>query len=155
MSTCASSAKPWFACYHEAGHALVAYLEGVRITSVRASRAGRGRVKPENLDDADPLAVLRVAHAGVAAERVGLGCESARLHVDSDDGTLAYQAKLKIDGNHRKLDQEAEQYVEAMFKEREAELRALATFICDRLNHVTPWADIKAELDRISCKMDD
>lgn len=59
------------------------------VKAVRAHATGTGRVEPANIHNADALAVLSVAHAGVAAERIGLGENSARLHADSDDGILA------------------------------------------------------------------
>ena len=147
MTTDTPTPKLLAACYHEAGHALLAHIEEVPIKSVRAKCSGTGKVEPVDIEKASPEAVLRIARAGVAAEQIALGIPTG-WDVNSDDGVLAHQAKLKMNGDLQEAEAAAVQHVETMLITRRQELDALATFICHRPNTTILWADIESELGR-------
>lgn len=138
------------ACFHEAGHALVAHLLDVRIESVSASESGTGKIEVIDIERQNHGDVVRVARAGAYGERVGMGGKRVRLHVDSNDGILAHQAKLRLQRESPKeaarIDEEAQKDIEGMLKEHIDELRFLASRICDRHNTKVPFEELQNAL---------
>jgi len=136
------------ACHHEAGHALLAFIEDVQIVSVYASEAGCGKVVPVDIASADPRAILRIAHAGEIAEH--LAWDGQLKDPSGSDQALALEAKKDIPGqNHLALDNAAMDEVRAALRSHEARQNELAAFICDRHNREIPWEELEPELRRL------
>ena len=64
---------------HEAGHVLIAGLEGSEVEWARAKRSGSGKTKIKDQDALEPRTQARVAVAGAVAEEVLLGGEQRSL----------------------------------------------------------------------------
>jgi hypothetical protein len=134
------------ACLHEAGHALLALKLGVRLKSVRANMNGTGSAIPEDIDSENPRDVLRVAYAGIGAER--LEFDNAKWHIDTNDGRIAYLAVQPL-GNYQRESDAAELFMEELVRDMREQLEELAAFLGDRPNQTVPWASFEELWKRI------
>lgn len=138
------------AARHEAGHALLAYVGGVEIESVRVTDTGTGKVIPVGEVAAAPTDWLLVAIAGNIAEPPNM--EGPIPHVDSEDRKLAYAAGLIIGRTSFSDLEAARREVMRTLTDHRCHHTLLAEYLCVRRNTTIPWADVESELKDIFTK---